>query len=70
MQNQADLKRDNKKAGIDFDLIARALKQLQKPPRIIQNKEENQHEPEGGERLIQETLKVLLNEGLIFDWSV
>lgn len=67
MQNQADLKRDNKKAGIDFDLIAPALKQLKKTPLIIQNKEEDQHEPEGGERLIQETLKVLLNEGFIFD---
>lgn len=58
MQNQADLKEDNEKAGIDFDLIARALKQLQKTPLIIKNKEEDQHEPEGGERLIQETLKV------------
>lgn len=60
-------------AGINFDLIARALKQLQKTPHIIEKKEEDQHEPEGGERLIQETLKVWTNKGLIFDkrlWSL
>lgn len=56
MQNQGDLKDDNERAGIDFDLIARALKQLQKTPRIIESKEED--EPEGGEKFIQETLKV------------
>lgn len=56
MQNQGDLKDDNERAGIDFDLIARALKQLQKNPRITESKEED--EPEGGEKLIQETLKV------------
>lgn len=56
MQNQGDLKDDNERAGIDFDLIARALKQLQKTPRIFESKEEDK--PEGGEKLIQETLKV------------
>lgn len=56
LQNQGDLKDDNERAGIDFDLIARALKQLQKTPRIIESNEED--EQEGGEKLIQETLKV------------
>nr|XP_034302445.1 blastula protease 10-like isoform X2 [Crassostrea gigas] len=56
-QKPANSEKDNTKAGIDFDLIARALKQLQKTPHIIEKKEEDQHEPEGGERLIQETLK-------------
>lgn len=59
MQNQGDLKDDNERAGIDFDLIARALKQLQKTPRIFESKEED--EPEGGEKLIQETLKVKID---------
>lgn len=53
----SDSDENNKEANIDFDLIARALKQLQKSPRIIENNEEDQQETENGEKLIEETLK-------------
>lgn len=57
-QRSADSETERDEADIDFDLIARALRQFEDTRRSSENSASNQQEAEDGETLIQQAMKV------------